>query len=538
MTVPSATQSARPSPAPAGSQHLTPAERRVEANETTRRRLRGHWAPPLVVAGIGLFLSVLDQTVTGVAYQAIQKELGGNNVDIQWVTTSYRLGQGIVVPLALWAARRFGLRPMYILSMVLYIVTSALCAAAQSLPALVVFRFLQGLPGGLAAIVSISIVSVVLPPAKQAAGQGLMMSFVLSAPGFSPALGGFFVEHLDWRMNFFITVPIALLGLIAIFIVLPPLPSGTPTPFDWGGFLCLSTALATLLLATSKGSDWGWTSYVILILFAVSLDAFILYVIIERHVEQPLLNLRLFASQPFVIGCVLVSVVITGLSSIPSYLPQYLQQVQSMTPTGSGVVLLPQAASLVVGVPIAGLLLRALGPRWLIALGLAILGTGSLYLDRLMNVDVPRPMLIMILCVRAFGLGLCLVPVLGATVAVLPPALIADGIAFRTMFQRIGPEVALLYFTAHSSHRQKQILNDRTQLLSPDEAPRLHAAQRMDQTTLLPQFQRQQAYDLGQSYGEVFQIIGVIVLAAIVLALVARWGEKLPTEQDVMQNGA
>ena len=119
----------------------------------------------------------------------------------------------------------------------------------------------------------------------------------------------------------------------------------------------------------------------------------------------------------------------------------------------------------------------------------------------------------------------------------LPPALIPDAIVFRTLFQRIAPEAIVLFLTAHSTHRQKQILVDRSQLLSPSDAPQLHAMQNMNPTSLLSQFQKQQGYDLAQADGEVFQIVGALLLFGIVLALVARWGERLPTERDVMENG-
>ena len=537
MTLPSASTSARPVASkviPAGRPRSDSGPAPAVSAEPGRR---GAWIPPLLVAGVGLFLSVLDQTITGVANSAIQKDFGGSNVDIQWVTTSYRLGQGIMVPLGVWACRRYGLRRMYVVALVLYMVTSLLCTTAQSLTGLVVFRFLQGVPGGLASIVSIAVVAAVLPRDKQALGQALLMSVVLAAPGFSPALGGFFVEYLNWRFVFIVTIPIALLGLLATAALLPELPGGGAGRFDWGGFLCLATGLVCLLLATSKGSDWGWSSYVILILFAVGVDALILFVIIERQVEEPLLNLRMFTSQPYVLGCLLVVLIITALSTVPVFLPQYLQQVQSLTPTGTGLVLLPQALCLVIAVPIAGVLTRTVGPRWPMIAGLVVLGCASLYLNRLADVDLPRPMLVEILGVRAFGLGLAMVPALGATVAVLPPALMADGIVFRTVFQRVGSELVTLVLIAHSAHRQQQILVDRSQLLGPNDAPTLHALQRMNQASLLPLFQKQQVYDLAEAYGEVFQIVGVLMLVGVVLAVVGRWGERLPTEKNVMENG-
>ena len=522
---------------PAASGSVATAASTAATAASTIRGLRGNWLLALLAAAVGLFLSILDQTVTGVANQAISKDFGLNNVDVQWITTGYRLSQGVVVPLGVWAYERFGMRRTYLVSLVLYAVTSFLCGISWNLDSLVFFRILQAVPGALAAIVCFGIIFRVMPPRHQVVGMSILAMSILSAPGFSPAIGGFFVDFRSWRLVFFIAVPVALFGLVFAAWVLPPLPDGGPRPFDWGGFLCMGTALVCLVLALSKVQDWGWTSYATLILLAVGIDALILFVIIERQRENPLLQLHMFASQPYTIGMGLVLIVMTNVATIPAFLPQYLQQVQNEPAANSGLVLVPQALTWLLAVPIAANLMSRIGVRWTMVLGLVLLGGGCLYLNRLFDVDLPRPMLVTILCVRSFGLGMAIVAVLGSTIVVLPGPLRADGIVVRTVFQRIGSELGILYFTQHVAHRRQQVLNDRTQLLGPSEAPLLHAQQRTDPTSLLSLFQSQQGHDLAQAYGEVFQIIGVITLVGVVLALVARWGEELPTTRDTVERG-
>ena len=521
-----------PSPAGVGSGGGTGPARPAVAQE------KRPWLPATAVAAVGIFLSVLDQTIAPPAYSSIQKDFGVNNVDIEWVTTGYRLAQAAMIPLGLWAIRRFGMLRMYLVALVLYAVTSTLCGLTQDLDSLVAVRILEGVPGGLGYLVSFAILYVVLPPHKKMVGQAVVMAVVLSAPGFSPVVGGFLVEHVYWRLVFFATVPVAAVGVLGALTLLPPLPAGEPRRFDWGGYLSITTALLCPLVALAKGPDWGWTSYAVLGLFTVGLDALVLFIIIERQVAEPLLSLRMFASQPFVLGLVLVLIVISAVASVPAFLPTYLQQVQNLTPVGTGLALVPQAASLLVTIPLAIYLNSAIGVRWTMVCGLAVMGVASLSLVHMGDVDMPRDVLVVLLAVRSAGVGLALVPALGAPVAALPQSLASDGITFRTMFQRVGQELLVLSLQAHAQHRQKQILLDRAQLLDPANAPLLHAAQRVRPTALLPQWREQQSYDLAQAYTEVFQIFGLVFLFGIVLALIARWGEKLPTPRDVIECGS
>src|SRR5262249_28105422 len=146
-----------------------------------------------------------------------------------WVTTAYKLAQGIVIPAAVWLCRRFGLSRMYLISLLAYAVSSGLCALAGSLDQLVAFRVLQAVPGALTPIVCVAIIYTMLPEALQSAALGVYAMIAISAPGFAPYLGGVLVEYVHWRAVFWLAVPIALVGVAAALLVLPR-PGTVPRP--------------------------------------------------------------------------------------------------------------------------------------------------------------------------------------------------------------------------------------------------------------------------------------------------------------------
>jgi MFS family permease len=213
---------------------------------------------------------------------------------------------------------------MYWFSLVMYAVSSALCASATNIVSLVAFRILQAIPGALTPIVCIGIIYKLIPPKRLPIALGIYAMITISAPGFAPFLGGYLVEYVSWRAIFLATVPLAAIGIAAAQLSLPAMPGGKQRSFDFLGFACAAVRFFTLLLAISKGPQWGWTSYSILVLLALGSNALALFVLVELRVTNPLLNMRIFTYSPFVIAVVILEVTFTGLSSVLSFLPVFL----------------------------------------------------------------------------------------------------------------------------------------------------------------------------------------------------------------------
>ena len=178
---------------------------------TGQQEARG-WVLPLCVLVVGTFMSVLDTSIVNVAVPTIQLDLSAAADDVEWIVTGYTLALGVVVPLTGWLGERIGKTTLYILSMVGFAAASALCGAAWNLDSLIVFRILQAIPGGILPVITMTILYQIVPPAKIGAASGIYGLGVVVAPAVGPVLGGYLVEYVDWRLIFYINVPIGVLA--------------------------------------------------------------------------------------------------------------------------------------------------------------------------------------------------------------------------------------------------------------------------------------------------------------------------------------
>src|SRR5919106_4854166 len=225
------------------------------------------WGLPLAVLITGMFMSILDLSIVNVAIPSIRTDLGADIESIQWISTAYSLTEGVMVPASAWLGARFGLKRLYIALIVLFSISSLLCALSTGLSGLIAFRILQAIPGGVLPVTCMTILFRIVPKEKLGAAMGMYGLGIVVAPGIGPTLGGYLVENVDWRAIFYINVPVGILGAIAAVVVLKKFPAEPSRPFDFVGFICIAGSLFSLLLALEEGDHWGWTSYPTVMLF-------------------------------------------------------------------------------------------------------------------------------------------------------------------------------------------------------------------------------------------------------------------------------
>jgi EmrB/QacA subfamily drug resistance transporter len=493
------------------------------------------WGLPLAVIVVGMFMSILDTSIVNVAIPTIQKQSSASTDSIQWVTTSYTLCLGVIVPTSAWLGERLGLKRLYMIALLGFSVFSALCGLAGDLNSMVIFRILQAIPGGVMPVTCLTILYRMVPKEKLGAAMGLYGLGIVVAPGVGPTLGGYLVEYVNWRLIFYINVPIGVLGAIAAMLVLPAFPGATGRRFDLPGFLCIATGMFALLLALSEGQDWGWTGYRVLILVAGAINLLALFVIIELHVTQPLLDVRVFAHWPFVNSLLLISIMSIGLFAVLFYVPLYLQEGQNLTPMNTGWTLLPQALVLTVMMPTAGRIYDRIGPRWPAVIGLLLAGVGTLQLTGI-NIDMTRPELISWMMLRATGLGLGMMPIMTGGISSLPPNIVNAGSAFNTLTQRVTAALGLAALTALATAQQAQFMADRSALLQPNGPsinPQILTMEKQGQAGLIPLWQQLQIEVQAQAYSNVFLVAGICTLAGVLLAFFLRHGNATVDNEPV-----
>jgi EmrB/QacA subfamily drug resistance transporter len=427
----------------------------------------GGWGLPLVVLIVGMFMSILDTSIVNVAIPTMQNAFGTTTDEIQWIATSYTLVLGVVVPLSAWLSDKFGPARTYNVALLTFAAGSALCGLAWNLESMVVFRILQAIPGGILPVVTLSMVYRIVPREKIGQAMGMYGLGIIVAPAIGPTLGGYLVEYVDWRLIFFINVPVGILGAIAAVMVLPAFPGGKAARFDVLGFLTIAGGLFTLLLALSEGQDWGWTGYRVISLLAASVVLIALFVIIELEVEHPLLDVRVFKYWPYTNSLLLISVLMVGLFATLFYIPLFLQQAQGLGAFDAGVLLLPQALVMAVLMPIAGRLYDKIGPRWPAVVGLTVVAIGT-YLLHGITLDMGKGEIAGLLALRAGGMGLAMMPVMTGGVAAVPVSKVGAASAFNNVAQRSAAALGLAILTALMTSQQAGMLANRTSLIGAD----------------------------------------------------------------------
>ncbi|MDQ3905044.1 MAG: DHA2 family efflux MFS transporter permease subunit [Actinomycetota bacterium] len=489
---------------------------------------RTAWRLPLTVLIVGMFMSILDISIVTVALPTIQNEFGASTSDAQWVVTAYSLTEGVVVPATAWLGDRFGLSRVYNLTLLGFAGGSALCGLAWSLNTLVIARIVQALLGGILPAITMAILLQIVPRDRLGAALGMYGLGAVVAPAVGPALGGYLVEYVNWRLIFFINVPVSIVGTVAAMLVLPSFPRRVGRRFDVLGFVMVATGLFTLLLALSKGEDWHWTSYRILGLFTVSVLSLALFVVIELEVDDPLLDLRVFRYWAYSLSLALMSLLIVVLFVVAVYVPQFLQLGQGWGALDAGLVVLPPAILMGLLMPITGQIYDRIGPRGPVVCGLAIAAVAT-YLLHTITLDTSREHLMWLLMLQYGGFGIGMMPLFSAGLAVIPPTYNNTASAFNNVVQRTAAALGVAVFTAILTRQQTELMAGRAALLPQNTpVPHLGPPGTPDWTGLYALYHQTELRVFVGAISNVFLIMAGICALGVLGALLLRSG-RAPT---------
>ena len=431
------------------------------------------WALPLTVLVVGIFMSVLDTDIVNVAVPTMQQDFGATTDQVQWVATIYTLALGIVVPASGWLGDRYGLDRIYAIALVAFAAGSALCGLAWSLNSLLFFRVVQAIGGGLMPAVSMAMLYKIVPPQRLGVAMGLFGLGVLFAPTVGPSVGGYLVEYVNWRLIFYINVPVGAVGLVAALMVLPKFPARPGHRFDFLGFATISVSLFSLLLALSEGADWGWSSYRVLGLFTVGALAMAIFVVVELSVAEPLLDVHVFRYGNFTNSLVLISVLMAGLFGLYFYIPLFLQEGEGLGALQAGLLLLLPALLTGLTMPFSGKLYDKIGARWPAAIGCLVVAYGT-YLMRNVTPDTPRGTLVMWMCVRNIGMGIAFMPIMTSAMAGMPSHMVNRASAVSNIAQRVSSSFGLAVMTSLLTTQMAQQFSSRAGLIAAGTAADPH----------------------------------------------------------------
>jgi len=327
---------------------------------------------PLVLMTIALslatFMQVLDSTIANVAIPTIAGNLGASNSQGTWVITSFGVANAISIPITGWLAKRIGEVKLFLWSTVAFAVASWLCGMSESLSMLIFFRVIQGIVAGPLIPLSQSLLLSNYPPAKRSIALSLWAMTVIVAPICGPILGGWISDNYHWGWIFFINVPI---GVAVVVLTLQTLRNReTPTvirPIDTVGLVLLVVGVGCLQVMLDRGKELDWfSSPEIITLTVVAVVALIVLLVWELTDDHPIVDLSLFKSRNFTIGCLSISLAYMLYFGSIVLLPQLLQEVYGYTATWAGLASAPVGIIPVILSPIIGRFAHKLDMRRLV----------------------------------------------------------------------------------------------------------------------------------------------------------------------------
>ncbi|MFO0615638.1 MAG: DHA2 family efflux MFS transporter permease subunit [Polyangiaceae bacterium] len=386
--------------------------------------IRGSKAGITIVVMLAALMAMIDITIVNVALSDIRASFGTPLDQIGWVSTGYMMANIVVIPMTGWFQRRFGVRRYFTASIVLFTIASALCGLAWNLPALVLFRVLQGLGGGAIIPTAQTILFARYPKKEHGMAAGLFGLAAITGPLLGPSIGGWLIDLSSWHWIFYVNVPIGVLAAILVmrFVDQPNFrpPQGDEAKIDVFGIGLLVVGMPSLQFVLEEGNREGWfESRTIVVLSAVAAITLVTFVVHELETPHPVMDLRVFKNRSYSAGTGLNFLTGFALFSGSYLFSLFGGAVMRQSALDLGRVFLVAGTVSIVIMPVMGRLAPKVDGRWLLAIGITVVATSQIVASHLTAQagfwDLVRPNMI-----RSFGLGFIFIPVSVLALSDLP----------------------------------------------------------------------------------------------------------------------
>ncbi len=417
---------------------------------------------------LAMLLAALDSTIVSTALPTIVSELGGLE-HLAWVVTGYLLAQTIITPVYGKLGDLYGRKIVMQSAIVLFLIGSVLCGLSQNMTELILFRAIQGLGGGGLVVTTQAVVGDIVPPRDRGRYQGIFGAVFGLSSIAGPLLGGYFTTHLSWRWIFYINLPVGIAALVVLAATLPSLSRRIVRAIDYAGAALIAVVLSSItLLSDLGGTSYPWSSPVSIGLIGISLMSLALFVMVERRAAEPVLPLHLFRQQTFVVTSVVGLIVGFALFGSVTYFPLYLQVVKGVSPTTSGMQMVPMMGGMLVTSILSGQLISRTG-RYKIfpVLGTGVMTAGLFLLSRLtpQTTNATASLLMLVLGV---GLGMVMQVLVIAVQNAVDYRDLGVATSGATLFRLIGGSLGTAILGAIFAARLSANL---TRLLTPGTSP-------------------------------------------------------------------
>lgn len=405
----------------------------------------GKWLALFVVV-IGTFMSMLDSSIVNIAIPKMMSVYGVSLDDVKWILTSYTLAMGSIVPLTAYLGDKFGSKKLYMFALVMFTVGSLLCGFAWSNTAMIVFRVIQALGGGMIMPVGMTMIMELFPPNERGLALGFWGISSMAAPAIGPTLGGYIIQYMDWRLIFYVNVPIGVFAVIFAAILLKETVRKPVKGFDIIGFVSSAIGIVCILYVLGEGSNIDWGDIKNPLLIALGFFSLLLFVVNELTIPNPLLELRVFKVYNFTMSQITTCVTTLAMMSGMYVLPLFLQNIRGYTAMQTGETLFLSAVASGIMMPVSGALCDRIGPKLVTVLGLATVGFAS-YKLAFLDMDTARSTVIWLAFLRGIGLGLSMMPVNTTGMNDVPQHLISKATPLSTVVRMVMSSVSVTIIT-------------------------------------------------------------------------------------------
>jgi EmrB/QacA subfamily drug resistance transporter len=347
---------------------------------------------PLIVA-CALFMEQLDSTVIATSLPAIAIDLHEDPISLKLALTSYLLSLAVFIPASGWFADRFGARTVFRAAIVVFTLGSLMCGLAHSLPDFVMYRILQGMGGAMMVPVGRLVILRTVPKSEIVSALAWLTVPALLGPVMGPPLGGFITTYFDWRLIFFLNIPIGIVGVLLATRFIPDIREADVAPFDLSGMVLSGVGLAGIVFGFALLGQEAVSPYIALAVIVVGSIAMFFYVRHARHTTRPILDLSLLKIETFYVGVVGASLFRIGIGALPFLLPLLLQLGFGMTPFASGLITFASAAGAMTMKFTAQPIIRAFGFRRVLIVN-CVIAAAFIVVAALFRPDMPHLILI------------------------------------------------------------------------------------------------------------------------------------------------
>lgn len=435
--------------------------RKISTAHKLRRKLRNpdskyHPKSPyykwFVLANVmlGTFMAVLDSTIVNVSLPKIMSSFGVGLSTIQWVITAYMLAMAAMLPTTGWLADKYGYKKVYFWGLFLFTFGSLLCGLSNDETSLILSRVIQGLGAGMIQPLGMAIITREFPPHQRGIALGFWSIAAAASVSFGPLIGGYLVDNFSWQLIFDVNIPIGIAALVFTVVIQKEFIHPTARKFDFVGFVSVVIFLPVLLFALSEGNaqtnSAGWTAPYILICFAVSAIAFVVFLTQELSTEHPLLDLRLLKDYNFGMSNIIMFVFSMGMFGSTFLLPLYLQNSMGYTALQSGAVFLPVGILQGAISPVAGWFSDKINPKLPIIIGVALF-VFSFYLNSNLSFMTERPFIMTALYIRGFAMGLVFTPLSSLGLLTVPREKMAQASGISNTVRQVSGSLGVAFLS-------------------------------------------------------------------------------------------